>query len=359
MSKDFVFVAGDIGAARMQAPVIRRLRAMGHRADIIADAGGMAASIFREQGLRHNAVEDLTFLPELLEGHDLAVIGTSASAQRLEWAVWNDRGGRKVLVSDGYFNHGLAPWRDVREGPWLAIDAGHARAIRQRRPGIPRTAVRIVGQPAFDGALALEPRKREIRARHRSALGFTDADAVHLWWSHGMPRVIEEDLRFLGEVLAHPQAERPVLIPRLHPKLDAIRPGLSDEMKRRVREMANATGFRVIGAGGIANEELSLAVDVALSVTCTEDIKSTLIGGPPVVHFMGPEARAWFEEDLGLRPPYLPDVAAGTAVAALTPADVPQAVARALQREPLRAVETDASRPATERVAEALLDLAS
>lgn len=358
MSKDFLFIAGDIGAARMQAPVIRTLRNRGHRVSVIADARGAAGSGFDQEGIAHMRA-DPAGIEDVVLGHDLAVIGTSASAQRLEWAAWNAPGGRKVLAADGYFNHGLAPWRDVRQGTWLAIDEGHAQAIREQHPGLDLDDLKVTGQPAFDAALALVPRKREIRARVRASLGFEAMDTVHVWWSQGMPRVIEEDFLFLREALAHPQAELPVLIPRFHPKLDALRPGLVDETRRLVEGLARDGGFRVVDAGRASGEEICLAADVILSITCTEDIKSTLIGGPPVVHFMGPEVRAWFEEDLGLRPPYLPDVATGTAEAALTPAEVPRAIARALRKAPLRTVNPQDVEPATDRVVEALLDIAS
>lgn len=359
-SKNILCVAGDIGGARTQVPVIRELRARGHRVDIVADQQGLAKRVFDDEGLDYRVPTTLTEVCRVIKGRDLTVIGTCATAHRLERLIMHLPSSRKVLLSDGYFNHGLSVWKAVPEGVlWLAIDEGHAQAIRELRPHRDPATVAIAGQPAFDSVLAMEPHKHEIRSRVRAALGIDDDETVYLWWSQGTQKVIEEDLQFLSAALASPQAGRPVLIARLHPKLEAVRHGYLEETRESIAAQAREHGFRLLDTGGVSGEEVCLASNVILSITCTEDIKSTLIGGPPVVHFLGQRVASWFENDLQLRPPYLPDLRMKLAEAARIPEDVPAAVRSALLKNPLRTVDPEALRPATKRVVDALLGMVS
>jgi hypothetical protein len=220
-----------------------------------------------------------------------------------------------VFGADGFFNHSYK-WRDYETDYWFAINEAHKRSILGLRVRFPQGRVRVVGQPAFDGILDLIPKKDEIRQRVRKKLNLFGA-TIFLWWSQGMSEVIEEDIDWLLKAIeAMPLiCETPVLIPKIHPKLDNIKSGFVAEIKKSVLDQCLKCGVQYIDAGNIIGEELCLASDVILSITATEDIKNWLMGGPPVVHIVGPVVRKWFEESLLLDPPsYLPDIQTGEAL---------------------------------------------
>ncbi len=353
-----MFVAGDVGAARMQLPVARQLVGQGHQVDLVADGSGMAVNIFRDEKVDHLVLFSAS--PDKVERVtarcDLVFSGYSASAWGIEKSFVEHASSPVVLGSDGFFNHALPQWRDAQPGHWFAIDGSHAEAIRQLSSSPSRHWVQAVGQPAFDAVLELLPKKEDIRHQVRSALKISNDAPVLLWWSQGMAQVIEEDIKMLKAALDHCDM---VFIPRIHPKLNqTVRQGYVDELRSELVAYARTQKSTVVSADHVPGEHLCLAADVIVSITCTEDIKNTMIGGPPVVHFLGPTVQHWMKTDLGLRHPYLPDVANGLSLGAFSVDEVLPAVRAALANPgALRQNWRPPDQPATERVAAALLAL--
>ena len=143
-----------------------------------------------------------------------------------------------------------------------------------------------------------------------------------IWWSQGMEAVLEEDvamadaaIRSFAAVCAG-MGRRPACVFMIHPKVDRIRGGYIGEIRRRLIAAAADCSVSVIVPDGISLEDLNFGADLICAVTSTEEIKSTIAGGPPVLHFAGPAIRRWFEGDLGLCFPYLPDIQAGRSLIA-------------------------------------------
>lgn len=361
MSKRFVFVSGDRGAALAQLPVAHELRKRGHIVQMYADVKGLAAKDIASGDLEHVVVaEDYEHFAKAIRG-DVMVVGTSASATALEHACALCAQVPVVLASDGLFNHALPLWRDIRQHRWFAIDDPHAQAIRALRPSMDPQQVLVTGQPAFDTSLELMPRKQDIRKRIREDLNLGERTFL-LWWSQGMPEVIEEDELMIAHVLQGLSGSSVSFAARLHPKLDkTVRPGYVCELRGRIGELSHQHGIQLVSADVVPGEQLCLAADVILSITCTEDIKSTLIGGPPVVHFLGPRVQEWMRQSLFLDYPYLPDVAAGLSLAAFSVSEAPGTVARALRPDALEQLRKHWQPPqglATQRTADILEELA-
>jgi hypothetical protein len=323
--KRFTFVSGDRGAAKAQIPIAYELWGRGHEVIAYADAQGLAAEDIAASGLKHVIVgHDQQLAAQTAEG-DLAVVGTSASATGLESAFSRSSRIPVVLASDGLFNHALPVWRDAQPLLWLAIDESHATAIRDVRlkRGIPTTVI-VSGQPAFDDAIQLMGRRGQVRSRVRESLGIAQDTPLLVWWASGMAQVASEDAAMAYALLR--VRSRPLAIAfRVHPKLDrTVGEGYCQKLLAGLYSAAGSAGASFVDASKVAGIELCLAADAMASITCTEDIKSTMIGGPPVVHFLGPNVREWMERDLHLGPPhYLPDVAAGLSLAAWDPDGVP------------------------------------
>ena len=105
-----------------------------------------------------------------------------------------------------------------------------------------------------------------------------------------------------------------VFIPRIHPKLNKELNGFTDLIKAYLKSLCDSLRITFLLADKYPGIELCLAADVIFSVTCTEDIKNTMIGGPPVVHLQGPVIKNWFRKDINMYPELLPDLLNNTAL---------------------------------------------
>jgi hypothetical protein len=358
----FTFVSGDIGGARAQVPVIRKLASRGVLVDVVVDSAGMADCVFKEAGIGFVAADATTEPRSLLGASDLLFVSSCASATDtvITYAQYGFGRLPTVVGSDGLFNHGFRKWRDVPADLWFAITADHATAIRGLRPALSPERVRVVGQPAFDSLIDLVPRKDEVRREWRRKLQIADSTVVALWWSQGMAEVLEEDVSMVAATLRALRDYHSFFIPRIHPKVEKIREGYTKEIRQRLFDEAG--GFvPFLQADSVSGEELNLAADMIFTVTCTEDIKNSILGGPPVIHFVGPQVKRWFEADLNLTPPYLPDIASGQSLAVYDPAELPNAMMRALNpwlnRERLRNWQPP-TEPAVDQITRALLEIA-
>lgn len=349
----------------MMVPVARELTRRGKTFRFLLDSDGVARGVLDSECLPYTLksggdVEGVFFA---CKPGGVVFVGTSASAVGLESRAAQLPVQNLVFGSDGFFNHALPAWRSLSFGNWLAIDEGHAQTIRELRPGLPVGQVRSVGQPAFDLALSMIPRKEEIRNSMRRSLSISSDEKVFLWWSQGMAQVIGEDIAYMKKALQSLPAKDSVLILRLHPKLNrTVYDGFVAEVVGELTSLAQKSGWRVVSAEGVGGEELCLAADVVLSVTCTEDIKCTLMGGPPVVHFLGPRVRDWMSKDLGLIHPFLPDVKTGQAIGVFSVEDVGGVLQQAVLpsvRDALRKDWTIPRQPSALRVVDALLNIAS
>lgn len=369
MVKNFLFVCGDLGGTKMMVPVAQRLESLGHGVKFVVDGEGVGHQVLLETRIGFEVqFEPISFGSSHVSADevDLVFISTCASTNKVEKAYARAFLGIRPVVfgADGFFNHGYK-WLKDEADYWFAINEAHAKAIRSLRPQLDPGRVKVVGQPAFDACLDLIPFKEQIRRKTRSELGITGEESVFLWWSQGMPEVIEEDIEMiLRAVQEMPQvAAQPVFIPRVHPKLDKIKPSYVQEIHSKLKEVCSRSEVRLIRADGVRSEELCLASDAVISITATDDIKNWLMGGPPVIHLMGPRVRQWFEESLFLKPPaFLPDVEVGEALAVRTETDWPSAIADALDKEKMRFLHRNwrmSEVSATDRVANALIEIVS
>ena len=356
---EIAFVAGDLGAANAMVPVMRELAARGRSVVGVADSAGVAETAFQASGLPlcvatgwHDAVP--------LREAQLLVVGTSASATGLERVCAVQAGVRVAMFSDSYFNHANPVWRAISARWWLAIDEAHAANIYDVHPGVEE--VIVCGQPVFDDVLALMPRKQALRRERRGIMALGDTPLA-VWWSTGIGSLAAEDLAMAEGILEH--ASRPLALAcMMHPKLaKTVGTSYIQNTRAGLASAARAVGIRWVEAESVPGIELCLSADVLVSVTCTEDIKSTLIGGPPVVHLLGPDVRRWMEADLLLAPPhYLPDIATGLSIGAHSPGEVAASVGRALvpaEREVRAAGWRPPTGGATERTADVLERLTS
>ncbi|TSC89034.1 MAG: hypothetical protein G01um10142_541 [Parcubacteria group bacterium Gr01-1014_2] len=367
MAKSFLFVCGDIGSTKMMVPVAQELTNLGHQVSFVADGEGIGYQVLLEARIgfevQFKSASGLCHVPA--DGTDLVFISTCASANKVEKSYARAFYGIKPVVfgADGFFNHGYKWCEDIADF-WFAINEAHAGAIRFLRPQLDPDRVKVVGQPAFDPLLELIPRKEQIRKDERQALGIQDDEKVFLWFSQGMPEVIEEDLEMMEQgIEAMNAVPKPVFIPRVHPKLDKIRIGYFQGIHSKLKEVCFRNRARLVRADNLSGEELCLASDVVISITATDDIKNWLMGGPPVIHLMGSRVRQWFEESLRLNPPdYLPDVQAGEALAVRTADDWSSAISDALDQEKFPVLRRNWQMPeasATDRAANALIEIVS
>ncbi len=365
MTKNFLFVCGDIGGTMMMIPVAQVLQSVGHNVKFVADGEGIGYQKLLEARVSF----EVHFEPNYHGSNDeidLVFISTCASANKVEKSYAQAFHGVRPVVfgADGFFNHGYK-WREDVADFWFAINEAHAEAIRRLRPGLDFIKVKVVGQPAFDACLDLIPLRDQIRQKIRSELRISDEESVFLWWSQGMSEVIEEDVEMVQTAIQQMPSvtPRPVFIPRIHPKLDKLREGFVAEIRKTVADCCEKEGVRLVQADKVQNEHLCLSAEAVLSITATDDIKNWLMGGPPVIHLMGPRVRQWFEESLRLTPPdYLPDVQAGEALAVRAESDWPSAITDALDQEKVRFLRRNWQMPeasATDRAANTLIEIVS
>ncbi|MDO8582793.1 MAG: hypothetical protein Q7R63_02255, partial [bacterium] len=311
MQKRFLFVCGDIGGAELQCRVIPILHAAGHAVSVIADSAGLGSTVFQKNDISLLACGGY-------DDADCLFLGTCGTANSIERAMaWMSYGHKPVvLASDGFFNHGLLPWRNVQADYWCAINTDHAKEIKERHSDF-RGEIVITGQPAFDNLPELCRLRETVRYKRRHELGFTKNRRLMVWWSQGMKDVLEEDVVMACEAVrtfadvCRNGGFLPAFIPMVHPKVEKIRVGYVASIMSCVRIVAEESGVPIFSRGSIPFDELNLAADLVCAVTSTEEIKSTLVGGPPVIHFLGPAVRQWFSVDLGRTEPYLPDILSG------------------------------------------------
>ncbi|KKS44591.1 hypothetical protein A2567_02195 [Candidatus Azambacteria bacterium RIFOXYD1_FULL_42_11] len=376
VSKRFGFVFGDIGGTKMAVPLRDYLTNLGHEVKFAVDGNGKGADVLKEAKINFEVFFGLSQVDftRFIKDVDLMFIGTCATALELEIEFANNLlrypyGEMEydhipvVLGADGLFNHGLKKWQAVMADYWLAITEGHAQTIRALRPDFSPDKVIFAGQPAFDVAMDLIPRKEEIRSQRRIELEMQNKKAI-LWWSTGLGEIIKEDVEMVKAVIsALPQ--NAVFMPRFHPKLeDTVRKGYINEIRTEIVEHCRANKVQLVFddvTRKIPSEELCLAVDGIFSVTCTEDVKNTMMGGPLVVHLMGPVVREFYEEEWGLKPPYyFPDVLGKESLLVIHPNDIANTLSLALRPETLKLLRKDWQPPkekATVKVAETLLAL--
>lgn len=363
MSKNFLFVCGDIGGTMMMIPVAQRLLTLGHSVKFVVDGEGIGYQSLIQARLDF----EVQFVPVSYHGSndyvDLVFISTCASTNKVEKSYARAFHGIRPVVfgSDGFFNHGYK-WREDQGDFWFAINEAHAEAILLLRPQLNPELVKVVGQPAFDSMFELIPKKEQIRRKERQALGIRENEKVFLWFSQGMPEVIKEDLEMMEQgIEAMNAVPESVFIPRVHPKLDKIKVGYVQEIHIRFEQLCQENKVRLVRADKSKGEELCLASDAVISITATDDIKNWLMGGPPVIHLMGPRVRQWFEESLLLKPPaFLPDVEAGEALVVRTGADWHSAISDALDPKKFRFLRRNWQVPeisATNRVVNALIEI--
>jgi len=352
----------------MMTPVAQELLALGHNVKFVVDGEGIGYQALLECQLgfevQFESAYGLYHVPADETG--LVFISTCASANKVEKSYARAFYGIKPVVfgADGFFNHGYK-WRDDQADFWFAINKAHAEAIHHLRPQLDPDRVKVVGQPAFDSLLELIPRKDEIRRKQRQILRIGEDERIFLWFSQGMPEVIEEDLEMIvGGVKSLGRGEfNPVFIPKVHPKLDKIKSGWVETIYGDLQNLCDLCGVRFMKADESKSEELCLSADAILSITATDDIKNWLMGGPPVIHLMGPRVRQWFEKDLLLASPhYLPDVQSEEALVVTSNDEWEQVLRQALDpgiRGELRQKWQPPQEKATEKVACTLLELAS
>jgi len=366
LAKNFLFVCGDLAGAEMMVLVYQRLKTLGHEVRFVADGDGIGY----QNLLKARIAFEIQFNSEALyhgsnEQVDLVFVSTCASANQVEksYARAFYRVRPVVFGADGFFNHGYK-WRCDEADFWFAINEAHAKSICRLRPSLDSLKVKVVGQPAFDACLDLIPIKDQIRRKIRSELGISDEESVFLWWSQGMPEVIEEDVEMIQVAIQQMLSvtPRPVFIPRIHPKLDKLREGFVAEVRKTVTDCCERQGVRLVQADKVKNEYLCLSVEAILSITATDDIKNWLMGGPPVIHLMGPCVRQWFENNVLLLPPhYLSDVQSGEALMVTSNDEWVQVLRQALDpevRQKLRQNWQPPTEKATENVARTLLEIA-
>lgn len=372
-NKRFGFVSGDIGGTRMAVPARNHLVGLGHEVKFAVDGNGKGTDVLREAEINFQAFFDLSQrdFVEFIRNVDLMFIGTCASASGLEIEFANNLSRYPynipvVLGADGLFNHGLKKWQAVQADFWLAITEGHKQSILDLRPGLMPGRVKFVGQPAFDPAMDLIPRKEEIRRQRRSELGLKDNQKAVLWWSTGLGEIIGEDIEMAKVVAANLPKNDAVFIPRFHPKLeDTVRKGFINDARTDIVAYCKENRVHFIlddVTRRIPSEELCLATDAVVAITCTEDVKDTMMGGPLVVHLLGPVAREFYEKEWSLRPPhYFPDIMDGESLMATCFEDIPAVINQAFDQNLAKALRANWQPPkekATSKVAETLLALA-
>ncbi len=367
--KRFLFVSGDIGGAKSQVPVAKLLKSLRHEIAIGADGAGKGIDVWMQEKFDFRVINDIDefHIEDLIAWSDLIFVSTCASATRLVEEVAKKCFGQDVPVvmgADGFFNHGFKKWQAVNANYWFAITKGHAQAIRALRPNLPPECIIVVGQPAFDSAMDLISRKEEIRLNRRNQLGI-GAEKAALWWPTGMGELIEEDIEMVKAAIEQLSKMNTIFMMNgCHPKLENVRKGYIADIISRISDCCRDHGVKFINTQSmkIPLEELGLASDVILSITCTEDVKITLMGGPPVVHLLGPTTREWMENELLLNPPYyLPDVISGESLLVQSLDGIADMVEYALQPETLKLLRKNWQSPkerATERVAKELIALA-
>lgn len=368
MAKNFLFVCGDLGGTKMMIPVAQELTTLGHSVRFVADGEGIGYQALLEARInfevQFESVSGLYHVPA--DEADLVFVSTCASTNKVEKSYARAFHGVVPVVfgSDGFFNHGYK-WRDDVADFWFTINESHAEAIRALRPQLDPSRVKVVGQPAFDFCLELVSYNDQIQRKTRSELGISEEESVFLWWSQGMPEVIDEDVEMIQAAIQSMAivSTHPVFIPRIHQKLDRLRNGFVAEVGRVIIDCCERAGVRLVRADKVQNEHLCLSADAILSITATDDIKNWLMGGPPVIHLMGPRVRRWFEEDLLLSPPdYLPDVQSGEALAVTSNDEWEQVLRQVLDpntHKKLREKWLPPTEKATKRVTSILLELAS
>lgn len=366
MRKNFLFVCGDIGGARMQLPVEKALNRLGHYVRFIVDKKGLAFNVFREAKMEF-IISDIDKLNIDQYKFDLIFLSTCASASDVEMAIADKFYGLIPIVmgADGLFNHGFRKWQAAKADYWFAINEGHKKAILELRSGFPSDRVKVVGQPAFDAAMDLIHRKAEIRLNWRDRLGM-GGQKVALWWPTGMGEIIEEDIEMVKKAIEWlgQRGNAVFMMNGCHPKLESVRKGYIANIIARVSRCCFDNNVKFINTHSmsIPLEELCLASDVILSITCTEDIKNTLMGGPPVVHLLGPKTREWMEKELFLKQPhYLSDVISGESFLAVSTDEIPPILEKAFDpqiRKSLYANWRPPKEKATEKVAKELIALA-
>lgn len=365
MAKNFIFVCGDIGGTDMMIRVAKKLVTDGHRVDFVVDGDGIGY----QQLIKQRMVFQMQFAENLSyndEDADLVFISTCASALNVPKSYAKANFGVRPVVfgADGLFNHGYK-WLGEKADYWLAINGAHAQAIRNLRPELESYRVVVTGQPAFDSVIGLIPGKEEIGSKCRQELNISDDENVFLWWSQGMPEVIEEDVEMILSAIkaVGRVTESGVFIPRVHPKLEKIKSGYVQEILGKVESACSQSRVRLVRADKAPSEQLCLASDAIISITCTEDVKNWIMGGPPVIHHMGPSIQSWFKDSLLLRPPYfLPDVENGQALSVRENSEWKSAIMASITRGTRQELRRDWEAPeglATDKVANFLVDVAS
>ncbi len=369
-SKRFMFVSGDIGGTRMMVPDAKFLKSLGYEVAVGADGAGKGIDAWTQEKFNFHVINNISEFrfEDIIAWSDLVFISTCASASAVEEEFARQCYGRVPVVmgADGFFNHGFKKWQAVQADYWFAITDGHAQMIRALRPNLPPERVIVVGQPAFDNAMDMISKKGEIRLSRRQQFGIGDEKVV-LWWPTGMGELIEEDIGMVMAAIKGLIGTNTIFMMNgCHPKLENVRKGYIADIISRVSDYCCSWGVKYLNTQPLNIPfgelyQLCLASDVILSITSTEDILSTMMGGPPVVHLLGPITRKWMEDELFLKTPYLPDVIMGESLLAISQDEIPEVLAKSFDPEVKRELRANWQPPkerASEKVAQTLIVLA-
>lgn len=326
-------VAGDTGGARTMLAIREELTKRGWKVYTFFDPEGEGQYAAKE-ALANMVGADME---RAVNDSDLLYIATCSTAYKaahraLKGVVISDR---IVFSPDGYFNHYFPQWRKIQYGHWLAVDDYHAPAIAEMRPGLPKGNIHVTGLPAFDDLPDVYARRDEIRRATRASLGLSPAYKVVLWWSHGTREVAAEDVEMILHGLTQiAGALYPcVFVPRLHPKLDKeVSPGYVKATRTLVERVAGTSGIKCIDADKVSPTELDLAADVVVTATSSEATKCVMLGGPPVVHILGPRNQDWLA-GLGAQPLYIPYLSDNRALVAWSVTEVGEHIIQALSQD--------------------------
>ncbi|MEA3272580.1 MAG: hypothetical protein U9P90_02830 [Patescibacteria group bacterium] len=326
-----LFVSGDIGGAKVQLPVYKKLGDVDISVVTDASPTGKAGMVWEKACIPHTPMLPSAEFEDVVREADLVFVGSCATTYAAEkFAV--DCANRNqifsVVGSDMWPNH----WRDANPDFWLAIDEVHQKDILSRRPNWNKERVPVLGQPSFDYLVKLMENRDSVRREMRASLGLSENEKVLLFWSLGDHRERCNDaVVALLSTLGNRWARNLVLIPRLHPKLKKV---VSKEYFEFLHEMiashATIHGVRVVRADSANPEQLGLAADLVMTPWGTEGIKSAIMG-VPTVNTLLESHRFAMENEMEQPFPYLPTVGCGIAQLATEIADIPRSIDTAIK----------------------------
>lgn len=317
-----LMVSGDIGGAKIQLPVYKKLIEQGISARVVVDADpeAKAGTVWKKAGVPFEGTFPSAKFEDGIRAADVIFAGSCATAFSAEYfaiARGKDFNRLTVIGSDVWFNHARKYWRSANPDFWLAIDEVHQKDILKLRPNWLPDRVPILGQPAFDNLPTLIANKKQIREDIRAKLGILDYEEVLLYWSPSehRDRCTEGFVTLIEGIRGiHSHSAYPAIIPRIHPKLKQAVGEEYDHLWREIIvKICKEYGCRLVWADNVNPQELNLAADVVLSQWSSKSFTSAICG-VPTVNVLLPEFRDFLENELGQKKPYLPTLKCGAAL---------------------------------------------